>query len=274
MMNEGMMGFSSMPQTHGVVFYPLRPFVPGGPTRWLTRDPIGERGGLNLYGFVSNNPVSYVDPYGLFVPAPAAAVMAAMLEGAGGATATAGGLGAGTIGGVVVGVPVVFGGVGVVLFAMANTAPSPVLYPNGAVNNPIPSSVTMPVGTVLGPGEYRDQDGNIRNVAGDIVRDKSGRSVAQDGGCPQKARSVLDHIKANGSPSPGYMGGRTFLNDGRGGGQILPATDPSGNPIAYQEFDVNPYQQGVNRGPERIVIGSDGKAYYTDDHYSTFTEIK
>jgi RHS repeat-associated protein len=70
MMNDGMMGFSSMPQTHGVVFYPLRPFVPGGPTRWLTRDPIGERGGLNLYGFVGNNPMSFVDPYGLdsFVP--------------------------------------------------------------------------------------------------------------------------------------------------------------------------------------------------------------
>jgi len=33
--------------------------------RWLTKDPIGERGGLNLYGFVGNNPVSYVDILGL-----------------------------------------------------------------------------------------------------------------------------------------------------------------------------------------------------------------
>ena len=31
---------------------------------WLTRDPIGEKGGLNLYGFVQNNPVSYVDVLG------------------------------------------------------------------------------------------------------------------------------------------------------------------------------------------------------------------
>ena len=26
-------------------------------SRWLNRDPIGERGGLNLYGFVGNGPV-------------------------------------------------------------------------------------------------------------------------------------------------------------------------------------------------------------------------
>lgn len=33
--------------------------------RWLSRDPIGESGGLNLYGYVGNNPVLYVDPLGL-----------------------------------------------------------------------------------------------------------------------------------------------------------------------------------------------------------------
>jgi hypothetical protein len=32
--------------------------------RWLSRDPIGEKGGLNLYGFVSNRPVSEFDPNG------------------------------------------------------------------------------------------------------------------------------------------------------------------------------------------------------------------
>jgi RHS repeat-associated protein len=34
--------------------------------RWLTRDPLQEAGGINLYGFVQNNPVNYFDPYGLF----------------------------------------------------------------------------------------------------------------------------------------------------------------------------------------------------------------
>lgn len=33
--------------------------------RWLSRDPIGERGGLNLYGYVHNNSVNLWDPLGL-----------------------------------------------------------------------------------------------------------------------------------------------------------------------------------------------------------------
>ena len=33
--------------------------------RWVSRDPIGERGGWNLYGFVGNSPQVQVDKYGL-----------------------------------------------------------------------------------------------------------------------------------------------------------------------------------------------------------------
>ncbi len=51
----------------------------------------------------------------------------------------------------------------------------------------------------------------------------------------------------------------------------LPKTDTTGNPITYQEWDVNAFQKGVNRGKERIVTGSDGSAYYTNDHYISFT---
>jgi len=32
---------------------------------WLSRDPIAENGGINLYGYVYNNPVNYYDPHGL-----------------------------------------------------------------------------------------------------------------------------------------------------------------------------------------------------------------
>jgi len=33
--------------------------------RWLNRDPLEEAGGINLYGFVNNSPISLTDPFGL-----------------------------------------------------------------------------------------------------------------------------------------------------------------------------------------------------------------
>jgi RHS repeat-associated protein len=48
----------------GLIYYGYRYY---GPEigRWTTRDPLGEAGGMNLYAFVGNNPVNWVDPLGL-----------------------------------------------------------------------------------------------------------------------------------------------------------------------------------------------------------------
>lgn len=48
----------------GLVLAHYRPYEPNL-ARWLSRDPIGEEGGLNLYGYVANDPVNAVDPLGL-----------------------------------------------------------------------------------------------------------------------------------------------------------------------------------------------------------------
>jgi hypothetical protein len=44
---------------------PAQCFYSPSTGRWLSRDPVGEQGGLHLSRFVRNNPVQNVDPFGL-----------------------------------------------------------------------------------------------------------------------------------------------------------------------------------------------------------------
>jgi RHS repeat-associated protein len=46
-----------------LVYYGYRYYSPEL-GRWVNRDPIGERGGVNLYGFLRNGPVDLCDPHG------------------------------------------------------------------------------------------------------------------------------------------------------------------------------------------------------------------
>ncbi len=46
-----------------LVMYQLRPYAPGL-GRWMSRDPIGEKGGKNLYRYVGNEPISRIDLLG------------------------------------------------------------------------------------------------------------------------------------------------------------------------------------------------------------------
>ena len=90
------------------------------------------------------------------------------------------------------------------------------------------------------------------------------------GDVPTKALKVLKYARENGVAMDGYVGGRRFGNFEN----LLPKKDASGKRIEYQEWDVNPKTQGKNRGTERLITGSDGKAYYTNDHYRSFVEVK
>lgn len=118
---------------------------------------------------------------------------------------------------------------------------------------------------------------NQNNTASSIQSKSSNeavRKVSYDTGgdsvIPQKVYTVLKYILANHQPMPGYVGGRVFTNREK----IVPTTDSTGKTIDYQEWDVNPKVEGQNRGTERILTGSDGRAWYTNDHYQTFTQIR
>jgi RHS repeat-associated protein len=50
----------------GLALAPYRAYD-AGIGRWISRDPIGEEGGINLYGYVGNNPVNFIDFLGLAI---------------------------------------------------------------------------------------------------------------------------------------------------------------------------------------------------------------
>jgi ribonuclease T1 len=87
---------------------------------------------------------------------------------------------------------------------------------------------------------------------------------------PKKVYEVLKYVKENSTAPDGYVGGRRFGNYEK----LLPQKDENGRRINYQEWDVNPKQKGRNRGAERLVTGSNSKAYFTKNHYKSFIEIE
>jgi len=55
---------AAMKSASGVRYYGLRYYNPST-GRFINRDPIEEQGGVNLYGFVGNDGINAVDPFGL-----------------------------------------------------------------------------------------------------------------------------------------------------------------------------------------------------------------
>ena len=56
----------NQPDPTELLLTPFRPYDPDS-AKWLSPDPIGEAGGMNLYGYVLGNPVNMWDPLGLEV---------------------------------------------------------------------------------------------------------------------------------------------------------------------------------------------------------------
>jgi guanyl-specific ribonuclease Sa len=123
---------------------------------------------------------------------------------------------------------------------------------------------------LLGPWN-KPLSGQVGGGAGTVLE---APPIQLPAGVPSKVEVVLRYVEQNGKAPPGFVGGRVFTNDGRRGEQVLPRIDADGDPIEYHEWDVNRRVPGRNRGAERLVTGTDGSAYFTDDHYKTFKTIR
>ena len=87
---------------------------------------------------------------------------------------------------------------------------------------------------------------------------------------PQKVYDVLNYITLHKQAMPNYVGGRIFQNREK----KLPIYSSNQIRINYQEWDVNPKKEGINRGSERLISSDIETAYYTNNHYRTFIKIK
>lgn len=96
------------------------------------------------------------------------------------------------------------------------------------------------------------------------------KEVVNNSNVPSYVSETLEYVIEHHQAPEGYVGGREFKN--REG--LLPKESSSGGKMSYQEWDVHPKQEGQNRGTERLVTSSDGDAYFTSDHYKSFTKIK
>lgn len=108
---------------------------------------------------------------------------------------------------------------------------------------------------------------SVRFIEGVTVKDiKTGQTFSGT----VDLKPTLDRI-ASGGTNPHRNDGSVFKN--------LPdrITGQSGLPIHptgyYKEY-VQPTPNISGPGPQRIIVGQSGEAYYTNDHYKTFIKIR
>jgi RHS repeat-associated protein len=169
--------------TTGLYYYLYRHYDPNL-QRWLNRDPIQELGGLNLYNYVGNSPVDFVDPYGLTI---GGAVVGGGIGGVVGAYTggiiggAIGGLG-GLVGGGAGGTAVEPGG-GTAVGAISGTAAGSAA--GASVGADIGAGIGTGVGAWLGDlisNMARNESGQ-RNYINDIADQKARESGGQKTPC-------------------------------------------------------------------------------------------
>ena len=106
--------------------------------------------------------------------------------------------------------------------------------------------------------------GSPRSGVTTSARDTSGLPSVQAADLPREARRTLDLIAAGG-PYPDSRVGVVFQNRER----LLPRKTSG----YYHEYTVA--TPGENdRGPRRIITGTAGERYWTDDHYASVRVIE
>lgn len=113
--------------------------------------------------------------------------------------------------------------------------------------------------------EVKNMESNFTN---EITNEEVSKTTHK-AGIPNEAYEVAEYVETYHKAPKGYVGGRVFENREH----HLPTEEESNHLIVYQEFDIHPKIKGVNRGAERIIIGSNLARYYTSNHYKTFIEF-
>jgi hypothetical protein len=109
--------------------------------------------------------------------------------------------------------------------------------------------------------------------AGAGVQRKSSEAALQFARPADKAAAQALETGVIGKKPPKLKKGERSGGTSFGNKEGLLPKDAAGKAVTYTEYDVNAYD-GVNRDAERLVVGSDGRCWYTADHYKSFTEIK
>nr|WP_142017378.1 ribonuclease domain-containing protein [Serratia fonticola] len=107
----------------------------------------------------------------------------------------------------------------------------------------------------------------VRFIEGVTVKDiKTGQTFSGT----VDLKPTLDRI-ANGGTNPHRNDGSVFKNlpDRTTGQPGLPV-----QPTGYYKEYVHPTPNISGPGPQRVIVGQNGEAYYTNDHYKTFIKIR